>query len=110
MGEEAYVSQAVLEIIHALENMAFVSQVIVEMAFKVGLTLTWQDNSENADSLHLERKTDAGDYVEIQQLAVGVEYYVDPTVESGHAYYYRIRAYDAELGYSHYSNVAEIVV
>ena len=110
MSEEAYVSQIVVEIAHALESRAFISQVVIEIAFKVGLTLTWQDNSENADSLHLERKTDAGEYVEIQQLSPGTEYYVDPTAETGHAYRYRIRAYDDELGYGHYSNIAEIVV
>ena len=110
MSEEARTSQLYTEVAWEYQPLVKCSQVVIEVFYVQGFALTWQDNSENADSLHLERSIDGASYVEIEQFDPGTEKYSDMTVGPGHTYRYRIRAYDDVLGYSHYSNIAEITV
>ena len=72
--------------------------------------LDWTDVSENEDGFSIERATDAGAFAEIDTVGAGVVTYDDLLVPTGHTYHYRVRATSATLGYSDYSNEADVVV
>ena len=72
--------------------------------------LDWTDVSENEDGFSIERATDAGAFGEIDTVGVGIETYNNVNVPVGHTYHYRVRAISAALGYSEYSNEADVIV
>jgi len=76
------------------------------VVFAAQLTLTWTDDSTDAQGISIERSSDtAGAYTQIAITAAGVTSYTDPTVAAGVRYCYRLRAFNAS-GYSAYSNAA----
>ena len=72
--------------------------------------LDWTDVSEHEDGFSIERAEDAGAFAEIDTVAADVETYDDLALPTGHTYHYRVRAISAALGYSEYSNEADVVV
>ena len=72
--------------------------------------LDWTDVSENEDGFSIERAEDAGAFAEIDTVGAGVETYDDLLLPTGHTYHYRVRATSATLGYSEYSNEADVTV
>jgi len=72
--------------------------------------LDWTDLSENEDGFSIERAEDAGAFAEIDTVGAGIETYDNVNVPVGHTYHYRVRAISAALGYSEYSNEADVVV
>ena len=74
------------------------------------IQLDWTDVSENEDGFSIERATDAGAFGEIDTVGAGIETYDDEDLPLGHTYHYRVRATSATLGYSEYSNEADVIV
>ncbi len=77
----------------------------------IQVDLSWSDNSANEDGFKIERKIgSSGTYAEITTVGADVTTYNDNNGGAGLApdtkYYYRVRAYNAANGNSHYSNEA----
>ena len=72
------------------------------------IDLTWQDNSSDEDSFHIERSPDGSTgWSEIDSVGAGVTSYNNSGLTCGTAYYYRVRAYrSGDSQYSGYSNTA----
>ena len=70
--------------------------------------LTWVDNSGNEDGFSIERcqNADCTAFTEIATTGVGITNYTDSGLNPASYYSYRIRAFSATTGYSHYSNTA----
>ncbi len=69
------------------------------------LTITWTDNSSNETGFKIERKTEAGDWTQIDTDSASP--YVDTTTSANHSYQYRVRAYN-NAGNSDYSTASAI--
>ncbi len=69
------------------------------------INLTWTDNSSNETGFKIERKTGAGSYVEIKQVAANITSFNDTGLAAGTTYTYRVLAYNSG-GDSPYSNEA----
>jgi hypothetical protein len=68
------------------------------------VTLTWDDNSNNESLFIIERKTDTGEFVELDnQVAANTVTYTDTGLSSTSVYAYRVYAYNY-LGDSEYTN------
>lgn len=71
--------------------------------------LTWTDVAAVGVVL-IERSTsELTGFVQIDEVDVETEAYTDGPLEDG-TYYYRIRAYDIQLGYSDYSDTESVVI
>lgn len=69
--------------------------------------LGWTDNSGNEDGFKIERKLGAqGAYSQIATVGPGVTTFLDTDLVTNNYYYYRVRAYNAASGDSHYSDEA----
>jgi fibronectin type 3 domain-containing protein len=78
---------------------------LVVTADWTSLKLTWTDNTTNESGYKIERKLGAsGTYVEIG--TTNLSFYTDTTGQVGVTYYYRVRAYTTDGGYTGYSNEA----
>ena len=73
--------------------------------------LTWTDNSENETGYSIERSTTSATagFSEIDTVGAGVTTYDDSGLAAD-TYWYRVRALNAMLGNSEYSNVVETTV
>jgi len=69
------------------------------------INLNWQDNSDNETGFKIERKTGSGSYSQIATVGAGVTSHSDISLTASTTYYYRVRAYNAEVN-SGYSNEA----
>jgi hypothetical protein len=71
------------------------------------IDLTWQDNSSNESSFHLERSLDGNtDWTQIGTIGADVTSYYDCELSFDTRYYYRLRTYrDSDGQYSSYSEV-----
>src|SRR5262249_5212672 len=68
------------------------------------LTLSWIDDSTDESGFAIERKTGMkGTYGQIATTAANVTSYVDPTVDAGVSYYYRVLSFNTGEG-SLYAN------
>ena len=83
---------------------------VVATSTTTTVQLDWTDVSENEDGFSIERATDAGAFAEIDTVGAGIETYDNVNVPIGHTYHYRVRATSATLGYSEYSNTADVIV
>ncbi|MDQ8183540.1 hypothetical protein [Pelagicoccus sp. SDUM812005] len=71
-----------------------------------GISLRWQDNSDNEDGFCIERSKDGKEFQEIARVGRDTTVYTDLRLLKGYKkYYYRIRAYN-QFGYSGYTNVS----
>jgi len=71
------------------------------------IRLDWTDNSANEDGFKIERKLgELGSYTQIATVGPDITSYSDTGLTANNYYYYRIRAYSAVNGDSHYSNEA----
>ena len=71
-----------------------------------GIDLTWQDNSSNEVSFHLQRRIDGTpDWGPLGMTHAGVNRIRDDFLPSGSTYHYRVRAFDG-AEYSAFSNEA----
>jgi len=84
--------------------------IVATLATATTVQLDWTDVSEHEDGFSIERATDAGAFGEIDTVGVGIETYNNVNVPLGHTYHYRVRAISAALGYSEYSNEADVIV
>jgi transcriptional regulator CtsR len=71
------------------------------------IKITWTDNSSNEKGFIIERKTDGGDYSQINTVSANATSYTDMGLSSGIKYYYKVQAYNT-AGKSVYSNEVEI--
>jgi len=110
MSEELQVHQQIIEVGYNLPEELQVHQHAIEVGYRTHLTLTWTEHSIYCSSIKVERKVDAGDWVQVQSLNPGLEYFYDHDVESGHTYHYRVRAYSNIRGYSIYCKAVEIAL
>ncbi len=69
-------------------------------------TITWIDNSSNETGFKIERKTDAGDWTQIDTDSASP--YVNTTTSANHSYQYRVRAYN-DAGNSDYSTDSNVL-
>ncbi len=67
------------------------------------IEINWTDNSSNETGFLVERKTDDGDFSQILELGENIIWYQDTTVQYGHTYAYRVRAFNF-VGNSAFSN------
>jgi len=71
------------------------------------INLSWTDNSGLEDSYKVERATaSGGPWTEIATTAANATTYASTGLSGGTTYYYRVRAYDGQLGNSAYSGTA----
>ncbi|MBI5675401.1 MAG: DUF2341 domain-containing protein [Nitrospirae bacterium] len=76
-----------------------------ETASVTQINLSWADNSSSEDGFRIERKIgDLGVYAQITTVSANVTAYNDTGLTSNTKYFYRVRAYNASQGDSHYSN------
>ena len=78
---------------------------VATLAYGAPLTLTWTDNAAGTASTLVERRTGAGAYAPLVDLAPGLTTHVDDTVVGGTTYCYRAAAHN-DYGTSPYSNEA----
>ncbi len=71
------------------------------------VVLSWQDNSDNETGFKIERATGSGTFTELAAVGAGIATYNDPSVFTGNAYSYRVRAYNANEN-SNYSNTVTV--
>ena len=72
-----------------------------------GIALTWTDNTGDETGFYVERKTGpTGTYAQIGTVAANTTTFTDPAVQRYTTYYYRVRAYASQGGYTSYSNEA----
>lgn len=69
--------------------------------------LTWTDNATNETGFQIERSTGGTTFAQVATVGMGVTSYLDPGLNTGAQYFYRIRAANAG-GTSGYSNVAPV--
>ena len=67
------------------------------------INLKWTFNIKNEDGFKIERSTGGRSFMEIGTAPANVNSYDDKNVESGVAYYYRVRTYEGNC-FSAYSN------
>lgn len=78
--------------------------VVMVNATTAKVDLSWTDNTTTETQFRIERRTgESGTYGEIGSVGANVTAYTDNTVTMATRYYYRVRAYNATDGYSHYS-------
>ncbi len=65
--------------------------------------LTWNDNSSNESGYKIERKTENGSFVMIEQLSANTNIYVDKSLPANTVFTYRVSAFRS-TGVSGYSN------
>lgn len=71
------------------------------------INLSWTDSSGLEDSFKIERATaSGGPWTEIATTAANATTYASTGLGGGTTYYYRVRAYDGQLGNSAYSGTA----
>lgn len=80
-------------------------------ASNTSITLAWLDNSSNEDRFYIQRKLgEGGTFADITTvpatLPANTVTYTDTGLTANNYYYYRVRAYNAANGDSHYSNEA----
>ena len=69
------------------------------------IRLDWTVNSATEEGFKIERKLgEDGTYAQIATVGPGTATYTDTGLVANNAYYYRVRAYSAASGDSHYSN------
>ena len=69
------------------------------------IDLTWADNADNEEGYRIDRKTGAGSFTMIADIAANSTSYSDNTLQPGTEYSYRVYAYNAD-GESGFSNTA----
>lgn len=69
------------------------------------LLISWSDNASNESGYYVERSTDGRSFTQVAQLGINAASWADSGLNSGAAYYYRVRAFNSS-GTSAYSNVA----
>ncbi|GBF32840.1 multicopper oxidase [Desulfocucumis palustris] len=65
--------------------------------------LVWDHDSSDENKFHIERKTGAGPYIEIDVVANSQTWYTDKDVQKNGTYYYRVRTHSKSEGFSDYS-------
>lgn len=69
------------------------------------IRLDWTNNSATEEGFKIERKLgEEGTYAQVSTVGPGTATYTDTGLVANNAYYYRVRAYSAASGDSHYSN------
>lgn len=72
--------------------------------------LSWTDNATNEDGFKIERREgELGSWSEIAQVGANVTTYDDSGLKANTYYFYRVRAYNALNGDSHYSAEARVL-
>ena len=61
---------------------------------RVGIALTWKDNSDDEQGFKIERQVGTGEWTEIARLPAGATAYDDSPLPCGTAYAYRVRAFN----------------
>lgn len=69
--------------------------------------LVWADNSSSEQGFKVERSADGASFVQLGTVSANVTTVADTTVAAGHAYYYRVRAFNA-VGDSDYSLLGRV--
>ncbi len=87
------------------------SDLTATAASNTSITLTWLDNASNEDRYYIQRKLgEGGTFADITTipatLPANTITYTDSGLTANNYYYYRVRAYNAANGDSHYSNEA----
>ncbi len=94
-------------VVNSPSNLTLVSNNPGVVAF------SWTDNSTNEDGFVVERSTnDPSNFVVLDTLTANTTNFVDSTVLSNTAYYYRVKAFNS-INYSYYSdtlNVTTVIV
>lgn len=65
--------------------------------------LVWDHDSSDEISFHIERKTGACPYIEIDVVTNNQTWYTDKNLQKNGTYYYQVRAYSKKEGFSEYS-------
>ncbi len=72
--------------------------------------LTWVDHSASETSYRVERALGAGIFSEIANLAANTRQFEDAGLITDREYRYRVRAHNADVGFSGYSNTLTITI
>ena len=70
------------------------------------INLVWADNATDEDGFAIERSADGRRFSQIDVVGADTTGYFDTGLRANRTYYYRVRAFNAEAGYSDYSNIA----
>jgi len=61
---------------------------------RVGIALTWKDNSDDEQGFKVERQVGGGEWTELARLPAGAVAYADSPLPCGTTYAYRVRAFN----------------
>ncbi|MDD5595136.1 MAG: fibronectin type III domain-containing protein, partial [Candidatus Omnitrophica bacterium] len=72
------------------------------------VSLTWVDNSEDEDGFKIERRSEDGEFSQIDIVGPNIMDYINSGLASDTKYYFRVRAFN-NLGDSEYSNISSVI-
>ena len=75
----------------------------------LSVLLNWTDNSNNETAFIIERRINNANYIELAELIMDSDNYLDENLVQGNQYSYRVKAKN-EMGQSDYSNTISVTI
>jgi hypothetical protein len=108
-GYSPYSNEASITITAAMMPPAAPSSLTATAGGTGGITLNWQDNSNNETGFVIEKREGSGGWYQTDSVGANVTTYRDANMQAGKTYTYRVNASSAN-GYSPYSNEASVSI
>jgi len=80
---------------------------VANFSSKIGIQLSWSDNSSNEDGFEIYKSTNSGSFVTIGRVNAQTISFIDNNFTSGSTYTYRVVGYNS-VGFSDFSNSATV--